>query len=115
VGANFLVGSFGPELALIADAAYRRNQPVIAASDQLEGQAVAFAVSDRPLIGEEIFNAGAFLGGEPGQVAGAVAQDVLRWLLIVLILVSALVTANPDVARLTGDVLSRLLSLFGRG
>jgi hypothetical protein len=44
-----------------------------------------------------------------------VAQDVLRWLLIILILMSALVTANPDVARITGDILSRLLSLFRRG
>jgi hypothetical protein len=89
VGANFMVGSFGPELALIADAAYRRDQPIIAASDQLEGQAVAFAVSDRPLIGEEIFAAGAYLGGESSQVGSIVTQDVLRWLLIAAIVITA--------------------------
>ena len=92
VGANFMVGSFGPELALIADAAYRRNQPLIAASDQLEGQAVAFAVSDRPLIGEEIFVAGAYLGSESPHVGGVIAQDVLRWLLIAAIVISAVLS-----------------------
>jgi hypothetical protein len=76
-------------LALIAAAAYRRDQPIIAASDQLEGQAVAFAVSDRPLIGEEIFAAGAYLGGESSQVGSIVTQDVLRWLLIAAIVITA--------------------------
>jgi hypothetical protein len=89
VGANFMVGSFGPELALIADAAYRRNQPLIAASDQLEGQAVAFAVSDKPLIGEEIFAAGAYLGSDAPQMGSVITQDVLRWLLIAAIVVTA--------------------------
>jgi len=92
VGANFMVGSFGPELALIADAAYRRNQPLIAASDQLEGQAVAFAVSDSPLIGEEIFAAGAYLGNESPQVGSVIAQDVLRWLLIAAIVIAAVLS-----------------------
>jgi hypothetical protein len=92
VGANFMVGSFGPELALIADAAYRRNQSLIAASDQLEGQAVAFAVSDKPLIGEEIFVAGAYLGGESSQVGSVITQDVLRWLLVGAIIVTAVLS-----------------------
>ncbi len=93
VGANVLVGSFGPELALVADAAYRRDQTLIAASDQLEGQAIAYALADQPLIGEEIFAAGAYLSTEAGQRAGLVTQDVLRWLLIVTLLGTALLTA----------------------
>lgn len=94
VGANVLVGSFGPELALIADAAFRRSQPLIAASDQLEGQAVAYALSDQPLIGEEIFTAGAYLTetGERGQVATVVTLDTLRWLLIVAMIAVAVLT-----------------------
>ncbi len=90
VGANVLVGSFGPELALIADAAYRRNQPVIAASDQLEGQAVAYALADQPLIGEELFTAGAYLGDQPRTV---ITLDTLRWLLILAMIAIAVVTA----------------------
>lgn len=89
VGANFLMGSFGPELALVADAAFRRDQALIAASDQLEGQAVAYVMSDQALIGEEIFVAGAYLGDEKTPVAAAGAQDVLRWILIASMLVTA--------------------------
>ncbi|MCB9453680.1 MAG: hypothetical protein H6672_19800 [Anaerolineaceae bacterium] len=87
VGMNTLVGSFGTELALIAEAAIRRNQPLIAASDQLEGQAVALVMSDHWLIGEEIFTAGAYLEGNPSHVASLVTQDVLRFLLILAILI----------------------------
>lgn len=87
VGMNVLVGSFGSELALIAEAAIRRDQPVIAASDQLDGQAIALAMSDHWLIGEEIFTAGAYLEGTPSQIASLVTQDILRFLLILAILV----------------------------
>lgn len=87
VGMNVFVGSFGAELALVAEAAVRHDQPIIAASDQLEGQAVALAMSDHWLIGEEIFTAGAYLEGTPAQVASLVTQDVLRFLLILVILI----------------------------
>lgn len=87
VANNVLVGSFGPELALVTEAAARRNQGVIAASDQLEGQAVAYAMSDQVLIGEEIFTAGAYLGESASQTASVVALDVLRWLLILAIFI----------------------------
>jgi hypothetical protein len=87
VAGNVLAGSYGPELALISDAIIRRNQPLIATSDQLEGQAVAFVMADQPLIGEEIFTAGAYLGETASQIAGVVTQDVLRWLLILAIFI----------------------------
>jgi hypothetical protein len=90
VGANVLVGSFGPELALIADAAYRRNQPLIAASDQLEGQAVAYALADQPLIGEQLFTAGAYLSDGRAQVGTVVVLDTLRWLLIIVMIALAI-------------------------
>lgn len=95
VGTNVLVGSFGPELALIADAAYRRNQPLIAASDQLEGQAVAYALADQPLIGEELFAAGAYMsaGQDNAQVTTVVVLDTLRWLLIAAMVAVAILTA----------------------
>jgi hypothetical protein len=95
VGTNVLVGSFGPELALIADAAFRRNQPLVAASDQLEGQAVAYALSDQPLIGEELFTAGAYLstGEDRAQVTTVLTIDTLRWLLIIAMIVVGVFTA----------------------
>jgi hypothetical protein len=107
---NVLVGSFGPELALIAEAAARRDQTLIAASNQLEGQAVAYAMSDQPLIGEEMFAAGAYLGDEASFRAALVAQDTLRWLLIVSLIILAVASVNPDFAQSLGNLLS---SLFG--
>jgi hypothetical protein len=87
VAGNVLAGSFGPELALISDAAIRRDQHLIATSDQVEGQAVALAMADQPLLGEDVFAAGAYLGQTASQVAGLVTQDVLRWLLILFIFI----------------------------
>jgi hypothetical protein len=107
---NVLVGSFGPELALIAEAAVRRDQALIAASDQLEGQAVAYAMSDQPLIGEEMFAAGAYLGEEASFRATLVAQDTLRWLLIIGLVVFAIVSVDRDFAQRLGNLLSGLLA-----
>jgi hypothetical protein len=81
-GSNILLGGFGSELALILDAATRRGQRAIAASDQLDGQAVAYAMSDELLIGEEMFVGGAYLGGRAAQTGAVVALDTLRVLLI---------------------------------
>jgi hypothetical protein len=108
VNANIMVGSFGPELALIAESAARHNQSLIAASDQLEGQAVAYAMSDQPLIGEEIFAAGAYLGQEASQKAVLVTQDLLRWLLIVILILASIASVNEDIAPIFGEILAAL-------
>lgn len=103
VSGNVLTGSFGSELALILDAANRRGQPSIAMSDRLQGQAVAWALSDTPLIGEELFMAGGYLGEQASLSAAVVAQDRLRWLFILFLIV---VTANA----LSDGALFRTLS-----
>ncbi len=89
VGANLLVGRFGPELALVSQAAARHGQPLLAASDQLDGQAVAWANADEPLIGEELYFAGAWLHPTPGNQAAVLMQDTLRWLLIAALVTMA--------------------------
>jgi uncharacterized protein DUF6754 len=91
VSGNILVGSFGPELALVLEAAARRGHPSIASSDQLAGQAVAYVMADQPLIGEEVFTAGAYLGEDANQVSSLITQDVLRWLIILGILVPTVI------------------------
>ncbi len=99
-GAHIMVGSFGSELALIMDAAYRGQQPVVAMSDDLSGQAVAYGLADASLTGEELFVASAYLGDAPSGQALALTLDALRWLLIVAILVLA---AAPAVLSLLGQ------------
>lgn len=82
VSGNILFGSYGAEIALLLDAASRGQRRSVAGSDQLIGQAVAFGMATTPIIGEEMFVAGAYLGEEAGTVAVAVTIDVLRWLVV---------------------------------
>ena len=80
--AHVLAGSFGPELALILDRAHDRRQPTFAVSDQLEGQAAAYAMADEVLIGEELFAAAGYVSDDPAARADSTALDVWRGLLI---------------------------------
>lgn len=86
IGAHLLVGSFGAEMALIADIAHRQARPLVASSDRLEGQAVAYALADYPLIGEEIFQAGSYIGTSESVRRRTAILDTLRWLTALAIL-----------------------------
>lgn len=86
VSANIMLGHFGPEAALLADASDRGSVTMIGASDNLSGQAVLFANTQDALIGEELFAAGAYLGAGATHVASLTVQDVLRWLVILVLL-----------------------------
>lgn len=100
---HVLIGGFGSELALVLDAANRRRTPTLAASDQLEGQAIAYALADHALLGEELFTAPAYLDDQPGREGRTTAVDTLRWLLIAaLIAGTALVLREPLLAALGG-------------
>ncbi|HVN54480.1 MAG TPA: DUF6754 domain-containing protein [Anaerolineaceae bacterium] len=90
VSANVLVGHFGPEVALLTDAAVEANAFSLAASDGLPGQAVLYSAAQEPLIGEELFAGGAYLQAGPMHAASLRAQDVLRWVLAASMLVGAL-------------------------
>jgi len=80
--AHVLAGSFGPELALILDNARQRRQGTLAVSDQLEGQAIAYALADEVLIGEELFAAAGYVAADAASQADSMAMDVWRGLLI---------------------------------
>jgi hypothetical protein len=103
VSGNVLVGSFGPELALVLEAATRKRQSSIAGSVDLDGQAVAYAMADQALIGEELFVAGAYMGDAATQRGSVVTLDVLRWLLILgILLATANAIREPVLAALRG-------------
>jgi hypothetical protein len=94
---NVLIGRYGLEMMLLAENAIRYDRTVIGQSDTVIGQAVAYAVSDMPLIGEELYVGGAYLARTPLQVGGVFAQDVLRFLVITVIIglaILALVGTN---------------------
>lgn len=86
VSANVVIGELGAEAALLADAAESKNADLIAASDNLPAQSVLYAASQAPLIGEELFAAGAYLGAGASHEASLQTQDILRWLVILAVL-----------------------------
>lgn len=86
VSANVYIGDFGAESGLLTEAAERQNSMLIAASDNLAGQSVFFASSQEPLVGEELFAAGAYVGAGAAHDASLNVQDILRWLVILAIL-----------------------------
>ncbi len=86
VSTTIMLGHFGPEAALIADASDRESITMIGASDDLSGQAVLFANTQDALIGEELFAAGAYLGAGASHIASLTVQDIFRWLVIVALL-----------------------------
>jgi hypothetical protein len=90
VSANVVIGDLGSEAALLAEAADREDTDLIAASDNLSAQSVLYVSSQEPLIGEELFAAGAYMGAGPSHDASLQAQDVLRWLVILAILGGAI-------------------------
>src|SRR5215211_6863834 len=88
VSANIIFGDLGAESALLTEASDRNNTSLIAASDDLSAQSVFFASSQEPLIGEELFAAGAYVGAGASHEASLNVQDILRWLIILAIIFS---------------------------
>jgi len=90
VSANVLLGSFGSEVALINEAGERTGSLTLAGTDDIAAQSVIFASAHEPLIGEETYASGAYLGAGPMHVASLNAQDILRWVLAGSIVVGSI-------------------------
>jgi hypothetical protein len=90
VSASIVLGDLGMEAALLAEASDRENTNLIAASENLSAQSVFFASSQEPLIGEELYAAGAYVGAGAAHEASLNVQDILRWLIILAMIVGAL-------------------------
>jgi hypothetical protein len=89
VSANIFIGDFGAESALLAEASDRENTSLIAASDNLSAQSIFYASSQDPLIGEELFAAGAYVGAGASHEASLNVQDILRWLIILATIIGS--------------------------
>jgi hypothetical protein len=87
VSVHVLLGHFGNEGALAADMGARQRSFVLAGTDAVPTQALFYATADQPLIGEEAFAAGAYLGAGGMQRASLRVQDLLRLVLIIVIVV----------------------------
>ena len=92
VSTNILIGDFGNEAALLSEEADRQNTNLIAASNNLSAQAIFYASAQDPLVGEELFAAGAYVGAGASHEASLNVQDILRWLIILAIIIGASLT-----------------------
>jgi len=90
VMASVVIGAFGSEVALIADAASRGSIPQMAAAAAPQAIGALYPATEHLAVGEEIYAAGAQTSGLRRYVASLEAQDVLRVVLIAVILVSGL-------------------------
>ena len=85
--ATVLAGHFGTEIGLMIDSADSTGAQVFAASEGMTAQAVLAAMVDDPLLGEELFAAGAYLEEDQEILASLRIQDFVRWCLALVILV----------------------------
>ncbi|MCL5429377.1 MAG: hypothetical protein M1347_06225 [Chloroflexi bacterium] len=90
VSASALAGSFGEEAGLLTAATQLSGGFSLGGSENLSGQSILFASADQPLIGEEIFATGAYMDAGPIHQASLRAQDVLRWSVILLLIITSL-------------------------
>lgn len=88
--ANYIAaGHQSSELAIIGFAAQKNEAAQLAATDDPIGMAVATAVSEQQIIGEDLFAARAYLANKPHAIASLLIQDVGRWLIAIIILIVA--------------------------
>ena len=91
VAGAVLIGSSGSEAVLLAEGGRRSGATTLAGSDSVATQAMLFATADHPLIGEDLFAGGAYIGRQAEFVGSLSAQDVMRGLIIAAILIGVVV------------------------
>ncbi len=90
VAGALLIGSIGPEVALLTEAGQRAGVTTLAGADNLTAQAVLFAGADHPVIGEDLFAGGAYVNGRPEHMGSLAAQDAMRLIIGLVIVVGVI-------------------------
>lgn len=78
--ANVLLGSFGDEFLLISEPAGRAGVEQVAGTANPLTLPFVVTSTEYPVLGEEVFAAGAYLAGRRSHLASLLAQDWLRLL-----------------------------------
>ncbi|MBU0704765.1 MAG: hypothetical protein KKC18_12965 [Chloroflexi bacterium] len=86
---NVMIGHFGPEVSLIADAGARLGLSQLAAAASPGAIGALYPITNRLAIGEELYAAGAQMTTERRYLVSLTAQDILRLILAATILVAA--------------------------
>ncbi len=80
--ANVMVGYFGNEFLLLGETGAQHQLNQIGGTSNASALPFFYATVPNPLIGEEIYAAGAYLSNKPAHISSLIAQDVMRWMLI---------------------------------
>ena len=86
-GAGFLFGAFAAESLILAEAGQQVGARQVAASVSPEQVAFFICTCEYTLIGEELFGASAYLSRDPVQVGTVVAQDRVKLLFCIFIVI----------------------------
>jgi hypothetical protein len=92
VAVHMLNGAYGSEGALAAGFGEREGLFVIAGTEDVQSQALIYATAANPLIGEEAFAGGAYMGVGGLHKASLRTQDFVRFLIIVIILIGVVLS-----------------------
>jgi hypothetical protein len=94
VDTNIMLGSFGQEISLLTEGAQRRQAKSLGGTTTLEGSAALYPAlpDDRQLIGESLFAGGAAVTEQSSFDAGLWAQNVLRWLVVLALIGTAILS-----------------------
>lgn len=92
---NVMVGSFGPEVVLMAEEGVKQGLTQVAGASDARALSVLYPSAHHLLVGEEIFAAPAYLERRPGHLGRLRAQDLIRFLLALLIVAAAVVNLLP--------------------
>ena len=84
---SVLLGAFGDEYLLMGEIGARQGFAQVAGAASPTVLPFVLATSDQPLVGEEMFAAGAYLGQLPAHVGSLLTQDWVRVFLVLIILV----------------------------
>lgn len=88
---SVMAGQFGPEVLFLMEAQRRSGAGQIAGSSDPQAIALMFLAADHTLIGEEIFASGAYLERRRSHIASLLAQDGLRWAVLLLIVIGFII------------------------
>lgn len=89
---NTMVGSFGPEVALLAEAGVRAGLSQVAGATDVRALAVLRPVVDHLIVGEDVLAAAAYVNRKRGHIERLQAQDLARFALVFLIILGVVLS-----------------------
>jgi len=89
-GTLAMLGNYGPESLLWANAVQNRDGMVIAGAGTLTAQAALFASVQHILIGESLYSLPNLIMPNPNRQAGLLTEDILRVLLIISLILGVI-------------------------